>query len=306
MSEMLSAWRGVLEVDARGRETHLVLVDPAHRLLEAEAWRRCSARSWPRGAAPSLWICSQTRFASAFVSPTLSAWAGVAKPTPMPTAQSGEDRDVAANSAGPVEGPHVAARGEHRVDPSNSPAGRQRPTASAGPRQPRRSTHSPTHSGQPVTPSAAAGCTATELFASVCESARWSVVQAPSERAAQVAVRTGSSPRDGGEPRLRGGCAAALRRRGARRPPAACRRRRRARARSRSCPRRARSRRRSRAGRRASRRCRARDRSHRAGRASGGRRHRSRGAAADGPARPPRARQPARRGRARRDRRLPR
>ena len=62
-------------------------------------------------------------------------------------------------------------------------------------RQLRRMTHSPTHSGQPVTPSAATGWTATVLFASVRESARCTVLQARSASMAQVALRTGINPR---------------------------------------------------------------------------------------------------------------
>src|SRR4029077_5445974 len=37
-----------------------------------------------------------------------------------------EHTSVTATPAGPVEDPHVAARGEHLTDPSNSTAGRQR------------------------------------------------------------------------------------------------------------------------------------------------------------------------------------
>ena len=73
------------------------------------------------------------------------------------------------------------------------------------PRQLRRRTHSPTHSGQPVTPSAATGWIATALFASVRESARCTVLQARSASMAQVALRTGINPRASDERGLRRG-----------------------------------------------------------------------------------------------------
>ena len=107
----------MLEVGARGRQPHVVLVDPLHRLLRGGIARRCSARSPSRGCTPSAWICVPdpvglgTRIADLVGLGRRSHANADAHRTER------EDRDVAATPAGPVEGPRVAARGEHPERP---------------------------------------------------------------------------------------------------------------------------------------------------------------------------------------------
>ena len=115
----------VVQVRARRREAHRVLMDPRHRLLEAELRavvlldHALEANAVGLDLVPDLVRLGPRIADSIALGRGNHAYADAHR-------TEREHTGVTATPASPVEGPHVAARGEHQTDPSNSTAGRQR------------------------------------------------------------------------------------------------------------------------------------------------------------------------------------
>ncbi len=128
MIEMLSACRACLRLTARRPQPHVVLVNPVERLIEAELRAVVLLDDTLETHAVGLDLVPDTVRLGLRIADSIRLGRGSHANADAHRTER-EDRDVAATSAGPVEDPHVAARGEHRVDPSNSAAVQQRQSA---------------------------------------------------------------------------------------------------------------------------------------------------------------------------------